>query len=113
MEKETLTPAPVLYPWLAGFPAADRPMISAWFAYALSQGARRPEVLVEMVQRVVAAKLEWSVSATSITLCEATLAALAHRRAEALSYAAALLTLVEQEGPLWETYSKGNSAGKK
>jgi hypothetical protein len=75
-------------------------MISAWFAYALSQGARRPEVLVEMVGRVVAAKLEWSVSATSVQLCEATLAALAHRRGEALSYATALLALVGQEGVL-------------
>jgi hypothetical protein len=80
-----------LHPWLAGFRAADRPMVRAWFGYALSQGARRPEALVEVVQRVVAAKRAWSVSATSITLCEVTLAALAHRRGEALSYAQAIL----------------------
>ena len=99
MEKETLAPAPV-HPWLAGFRAADRPMVSAWFAYALSQGARRPEVRVDLVGRVVASKLAWSVSSTSIQLCEATLASLAHRRPEALSYATALLALVGQEGPL-------------
>jgi hypothetical protein len=67
-------------------------MVRAWFSYAVSQGARRPEAIVEMVHRVVSAKREWSVSPTSTTLCEATLAALAHRRGEVLAYAATLLT---------------------
>jgi hypothetical protein len=66
-------------------------MVRAWFAYAVSQGANRPEVIVDMVTRVVSAKLDWSVSTTSIVLCEATLAALAHRRPEALAYARTLL----------------------
>ena len=80
-----------VHPWLAGFRPPDHPMVRAWFAYAVSQGARHPDTVVDMVHRVVAAKLEWSVSPTSITLCEVTLAALAQRRAEALSYAATLL----------------------
>jgi hypothetical protein len=89
----TVAPAaPTLHPWLAPFRPPDRPMIRAWFSYCLSQGARQPETIVDMVQRVVAAKLDWSVSPTSIALCEATLAALAHRRGEALSYATTLLT---------------------
>jgi hypothetical protein len=82
---------PALHPWLAGFRPKDQPMIRAWFAYCLSQGARRPEAIVDMVQRVVSAKLEWSVTTTSQTLCETTLAALAHRRGQALAYAATLL----------------------
>jgi hypothetical protein len=80
-----------LHPWLAAFRPQDQPMIRAWFGYGLSQGAKHPDTLVDMVQRVVSAKLDWSVSPTSITLCEVTLAALAHRRGEALSYAAQLL----------------------
>lgn len=83
--------APAIHPWLMAFRPQDRPLVRAWFAYAHSQGARRPEALVEMVQRLVASKLEWSVSPTSITLCEATLASLAHRRGQALAYAATLL----------------------
>ena len=89
---DTLVP---IHPWLAAFRPADRHLVKAWFNYAVSQGAKRPEAVVEMVQRVVAAKLAWSVSPTSVTLCEATLAALAHRRAEALSYAQALLSTRE------------------
>ena len=88
---ETLAEAPPVHPWLAGFRPPDRPMVSAWFAYAVSQGAKRPEAVVEMVQRVVGSKLAWSVSPTSLALCEATLAALAHRRGEALAYAATCL----------------------
>ena len=93
METETVT---TLDPWLAGFRPSDRPLVRAWFHYCVSQGARRPEAVVEMVQRVVSAKLNWSVSPTSIALCEATLAALAHRRAEALAYAATLLQQQER-----------------
>jgi hypothetical protein len=52
----TTTP---VHPWLRGFRPQDQPMIRAWFSYCISQGARRPEVLVDMVQRVVAAKLDW------------------------------------------------------
>ena len=44
-----------------------------------------------MVQRLVASKLEWSVSPTSVQLCEITLASLAHRRHEALAYAEVVL----------------------
>jgi hypothetical protein len=87
-----MTTETTVHPWLAAFRPPDRPMVSAWFSYCLSQGARRPEVLVDMVQRVVAAKLDWSVSPTSVALCEVTLAALAHRRGEALAYAQTLLT---------------------
>lgn len=72
MEAETV----MLDPWLSQFPPQDRPMIRAWFGYAVSQGSRRPEVVVEMVGRLISSKLAWSVSPTSITLCEATLAAL-------------------------------------
>jgi hypothetical protein len=86
-----MTTDTTLHPWLKAFRPHDRPMVRAWFAYALSQGARRPEVIVDMIERVVSAKKEWSVRPTSITLCEATLAALAHRRGEALSYAQTLL----------------------
>ena len=42
-----------VHPWLAGFRPPDRPMVRAWFAYTVSQGARRPEAIVEMVHRVV------------------------------------------------------------
>ena len=66
-------------------------MIRAWFSYAVSQGARRPEVLVELVQRLVSAKLAWAVSPTSVELCEATLAALVHHRGQALDYAQTVL----------------------
>ena len=92
---ETLPAAPPLHPWLAPFRPQDQPMIRAWFAYCVSQGARRPEAVVEMVTRMVGDKLSWSVSATSITLCEATLAALVHHRTQALDYAAALLAALE------------------
>jgi hypothetical protein len=80
-----------VHPWLAGFRPQDQLMIRAWFSYCLSQGAKHPDTFVDMVQRVVSAKLDWSVSPTSITLCETTLVALAHRRREALSYATTLL----------------------
>jgi hypothetical protein len=84
---DTLT----LHPWLKGFLPHQRPLVSTWFSYGLSQGCRTPESLVQLVGRLVASKLEWSVSPTSIQLCETTLAALAHRRREALSYAQTLL----------------------
>ena len=98
--KEALMPdvlpeAPPVHPWLAPFRPPDRLMVRAWFNCAVSQGARRPEAVVEMVSRLVGDKLSWSVSATSLTLCETTLAALAHRRGEALAYAAALLSALE------------------
>ena len=80
-----------LHPWLAGFRPQERPLVRAWFGYAVTQGARRPEAILDLVQRVVSAKLDWSVSATSQTLCATTLAALVHRRTEALAYAATLL----------------------
>jgi hypothetical protein len=79
------------HPWLASFPAEQRPPVRMWFSYCLSQGARRPEVLLDMVQRIVTSKREWSVSLTSIALCDALLAALRDRRGEALDYARTLL----------------------
>ena len=82
---------PAVHPWLQAFPAHQRPLISAWFSFAQSQGCRTPESLVEMVQRLVASKLEWSVSPTSVQLCEITLASLAHRRHEALAVAGGVL----------------------
>ena len=91
METETLT----VHPWLAGFRPPDRPLIRAWFGYAVSQGTRRPEAVVEMVARMVGDKLSWSVSPTSISLCETTLAALVHRRREALAYAQTVLAQKE------------------
>ena len=84
METETV---PTLHPWLA-LSAAGSPPDPGMVQLCVSQGARRPEALVEMVARMVGDKLSWScVATTSISLCEATLAALAHRRGEALAYA--------------------------
>ena len=95
-----MTPGPetasALHPWLAAFRPQDQPMIRAWFAYGLSQGCRTPESLVQLVSRLVSAKLAWSVSPTSTQLCEATLASLAHRRPEALAYAATLLAVTPE-----------------
>ena len=50
--------------WLALFPPYQRALVGAWFGYALTQGARDPATVVAMVQRVVSAKLAWSVSPT-------------------------------------------------
>jgi hypothetical protein len=92
-------PAPdPLHPWLAAFAPHQRSLVSAWFAYAWSQGTRTPEELVALVQRLVTSKLEWSVSPTSTTLCEVTLASLAHRRGEALAYAQRLLDHAQSTG---------------
>ena len=84
-----------VHPWLAGFRPQDQPVIRAWFSYGISQGCRTPESLVQLVSRQASAKLDWAVSTTSKTLCEATLVALVHRRGEALSYAQALLSTRE------------------
>ena len=91
-----LPDAPALHPWLAAFRPQDQPMIRAWFSYAVSQGARRPEAVVEMVQRVVSAKLAWSVSPTSTQLCETTLAAHELHRVLAMDYARALLAVTTE-----------------
>jgi hypothetical protein len=80
-----------VHPWLQPFPAHQRPLVAAWFGYGISQGCRTPASLVQLVQRVVASKLEWSVSPPSIEVCETTLASLAHRRGAALAYAQMLL----------------------
>jgi hypothetical protein len=80
-----------VHPWLKPFPAHQRPLVAAWFGYAVSQGARQPGAVVALVSRLVADKLAWSVSSTSTELCETTLASLAHRRTEALQYAQTLL----------------------
>jgi hypothetical protein len=62
-----------------------------WFTYSASQGARRPDVLLSMVERIVSDKKEWSVSLTSIALCDALLTALWDRRGEAMDFARTLL----------------------
>lgn len=80
-----------LHPWLQAFLPHHRPVVRAWFGYAVSQGAKTPEAIVQVVQRLVSTKLEFSVSPTTTTLCEITLASLAHRRGEALAYAQTLL----------------------
>jgi hypothetical protein len=46
-----------VHPWLAPFRPQDQPMIRAWFGYCVSQGAKRPEAVVEMVTRMVGDKL--------------------------------------------------------
>lgn len=87
-----MPPETAVHPWLEAFRPPDRPLVRAWFSYGVSQGCRTPESLVALVQRLVASKLEWAVSTTSIQLCAATLAALAHHRGQALAYAQTLLT---------------------
>jgi hypothetical protein len=91
--KEPLMPETVstVHPWLAPFPPHQRPLVAAWFHYALTQGCQTPESMVQLVQPLVASKLEWAVSPTSITLCETTLASLAHRHLEALAFAQTVL----------------------
>jgi hypothetical protein len=84
---DTLT----LHPWVGSFPAASRPYITAWFGYALSQGCRTPEGILEIVERTCHRKLAWSMSASTEQLCRGVLLALVHQRAGALAYAQTLL----------------------
>src|SRR5262249_25676407 len=46
-------PPPQVHPWLAQFPPRHQHYVRAWFAYAISQGARQPDVVVSMVSRLV------------------------------------------------------------
>ena len=84
---DTLT----VHPWLAQFPGAGRHYITAWFGYAISQGAKSPEAILDIVARVAARKLELSMSTSTAALCQGVLLALVHQRAGALAYAQALL----------------------
>jgi hypothetical protein len=77
--------------WLRLFPDRDHYWLTAWFAYAIGQGARTPEGVLKIVQRVVERKLAWATSQTSETLCRATLLALVMHRQSALDYAKGLL----------------------
>jgi hypothetical protein len=88
MEQET--PAR-LDPWLSHFPALAQPLVTAWFAYAASQGAQTPDALLTIVERVVSHKLDWSTTLQTRHTCQMTLLALCHQRAGARAYAATLL----------------------
>lgn len=78
-------------PWLRQFDQARRAYIVAWFHYARSQHAETPEAVLAIVQRVCARKLEWAATSSTEQLCRGVLAALAHQRALALSYARVVL----------------------
>ena len=80
-----------VHPWLRPFSPPQRALVAAWFFYGVTQGASTPDALVRLVGRVVAGKLAGSVSPPVIALCDVTLAALVHRRGEALQYAQTLL----------------------
>jgi hypothetical protein len=99
MTPETLT----VHPWLAPFPAAGRHYITAWFGYAISQGAKSPEAVLQIVERVCSRKLEWSMSRSTEDLCRGVLLALVHQRPQALSYAATLLARPDRTGGLSST----------
>lgn len=87
---------PAVHPWLAQFPTAGRHYIVAWFGYARSQGAQTPEAVLQIVERVCARKLEWSMSASTETLCRGVLLALVHQRPLAEAYAQTFLTPKER-----------------
>jgi hypothetical protein len=57
-----MTADTTLHPWLAQFPTTGRHYITAWFGYARSQGAKTPEAVLEIVARVCARRLAWSMS---------------------------------------------------
>jgi hypothetical protein len=82
-----------VHAWLRLFPDRDHYWLTAWFDYAIGQGARTPDGVLEIVQRVVDRKLAWTTSQTSETLCRATLLALVIHRQSALDYAKGLLEL--------------------
>jgi hypothetical protein len=88
---DTLT----VHPWLAQFPIAGRHYITAWFSYSVSQGAKTPEAVLQIVERVCSRKLVWSMSRSTEALCQGVLLALTHQRPGALSYAATLLPAPE------------------
>jgi hypothetical protein len=82
---------PTLDPWLAQFPPQAQPLVSAWFHYGRTQGAATPEALVQIVERVIHRKLDWSITPQTRELCSTTLLALCHQRAGARAYAQTLL----------------------
>jgi hypothetical protein len=89
---------PAVHPWLAPFSLAGRHYITAWFGYAVSQGAQTPEAVLQIVSRVCARKLEWSMSASTEDLCRGVLLALVHQRPLAEAYAATLLARTGRQG---------------
>ena len=92
MPPETI---PAVHPWLAQFTQARRAYVVAWFGYAVSQHAETPEAVLQVVQRVCARKLEWSMSASTTQLCQGVLLALVHQRPGALAYAQTFLNPTE------------------
>jgi hypothetical protein len=86
---------PEVPPWLAQFPAAGRAYVTAWFAYARSQGAATPADILHVVRRVCSRKLEWSMSRSTEQLCRTVLLALVHQRPLAEQYAQTFLTRKE------------------
>ena len=89
METETVTT------WLSQFPPEAQPLITAWFAYAVSQRPQSPEAVLVVVARLCAHKMDWSTTPPSREACHLTLLALCHQRAGALAYAASLLAQKE------------------
>jgi hypothetical protein len=87
MDTETLP----LDPWLRQFSPQAQPLVTAWFGYAVTQGAQSPEGVLEIVARVCGRKLEWSTTPATRELCSTLLLALCHQRAKARAYAASLL----------------------
>jgi hypothetical protein len=87
MEKATAT----LDLWLGQFPAQVQPLIVAWFAYAAGQGAPNAEALLQIVERVVGHKLDWSVPPPTRQLCRVVLLALCHQRGAARAFACTFL----------------------
>jgi hypothetical protein len=80
-----------VHPWLAQFPAPAQPLVQAWFAYAVSQGAQTPDGLLEIVERIVSRKMDWSTTPETRQVCSMVLLALCHQRAGARAYAATCL----------------------
>jgi hypothetical protein len=90
--------APV-HPWLQPFPASQQVSVRGWFQHVIARdGTRDPETVLRLVTQPVTHKREWSVAPSSIQLCDTTLLALAHHRAEALSYAQQVLAGKETHG---------------
>jgi hypothetical protein len=77
--------------WMARFPEATRPTIASWFAYAVTTGAKTPDVCLAVVTRVVGARRDWATTAATKQLCDNTLTALRCDREGALAYAASVL----------------------
>jgi hypothetical protein len=87
-----MTPDTALHPWLQQFPAEAQPLIVAWFAYAAGHRPATPEGLLQVVERLVGHKLDWSTTPVSREACTRALLALRHQRPGALAYAQTFLT---------------------